>query len=124
MLDLILFCGLPGSGKSTLAAMLCHSAHAADDYHPPGPFDPANLPQAHAQCIAAVEADMLRRATPIGVANTFSRDWERDAYRALAQRHGYRIHEIYVSGRHGSKSVHNVPESTIARMRERFEVDL
>ena len=45
-------------------------------------------------------------------------------YFDLASTYGYRVVSLIVENRHGSKNVHNVPEETLEKMRNRFEVKL
>jgi len=60
----------------------------------------------------------------IVVHNTFTADWEMDAYFDLARKHGYAIHTIIVENRHGSKNVHDVPQDSIKDQIKRFSVTL
>ena len=60
----------------------------------------------------------------IVVCNTFSQEWEMKDYFDLASTYGYRVVSLIVENRHGSKNVHNVPEETLEKMRNRFEVKL
>jgi malonyl CoA-acyl carrier protein transacylase len=56
--------------------------------------------------------------------NTFTREWEFEDYIKLAKQNGYRVHSIIVENRHDGKSVHGVPDETIQKMKDRFEVKL
>jgi hypothetical protein len=58
----------------------------------------------------------------IVVSNTFTQEWEMKPYFDLAKTHGYQVFSIIVENRHGSKNVHNCPQETIEKMRERFEI--
>ena len=60
----------------------------------------------------------------IVVHNTFTADWEMDAYFDLAREHGYAVHTIIVENRHGSKNVHDVPQDVVKAQIERFSVTL
>ena len=60
----------------------------------------------------------------IVVSNTFTKEWEMNEYFELAKQYGYMVFTIIVENRHGSKSVHNVPEATMGNMLNRFEVKL
>jgi hypothetical protein len=40
------------------------------------------------------------------------------------QQYGYKVVSLIVENRHGSKNVHDCPEETVERMRNRFEISL
>jgi predicted kinase len=126
--DLVLLRGVSGAGKTTLAKMISIANEvAADDYFDEfcgGEFDPAKLKAAHEWCQKYTEGLMGHGATPVVIHNTFTRDWEMDAYYALAKKYGYRVHTMIVENRHGSKSVHGVPEDKVEQMKDRFEIKL
>jgi hypothetical protein len=42
----------------------------------------------------------------------------------LAQKYDYKVVSLIVENRHGNKSVHDVPDETIEKMKKRFEVSL
>ena len=46
------------------------------------------------------------------------------AYIDLAKKYGYQVTTLIVENRHGNRNVHNVPDETLDRMRQRFEVKL
>jgi hypothetical protein len=60
----------------------------------------------------------------IAVSNTFTQEWEMQTYVDLANKYGYQVTTLIVENRHGNKNVHNVPDETLDRMRNRFEVKL
>ena len=128
MKDLILVRGVSGAGKTTLAELIADHVFSADDYfydlEGNYDFDPSRLRDAHMYCEERTECEMERGTTPIAVANTFTRKWEMDAYFKLAERYGYRVSTVIVENRHGGKSVHGVPDTTIDKMKTRFEVEL
>ena len=124
---LFLFRGLPGAGKSTTASRLLDHHVAADEYFDlflGGRFDSGKLPNAHKWCQGRVEAWMEKGILKIGVHNTFTRPREMREYFQLASRYDYDVVSMIVENRHNGESVHNVPEDTIQRMRERFNVEL
>lgn len=119
MSHLYIIRGLPGSGKSTLGEKLCPgTSYAADDFHPSGPFNPANLPAAHAQCLAVV-TDILQHRD-VAVCNTFTRLSEMAPYTRFCSANGHTFSVIHCETGPW-KSIHNVPASTISAMRKRWE---
>lgn len=153
MKKLIILRGLPGSGKTTLADFLVGTldsdvsdvrAFAADDYFYTGngeyEFDKDQIHFAHLSCQQNVEIAMIdgvkvhedyvngdRQYEPISIVivhNTSTAPKELKPYMELAERYGYEVTSLIVENRHGNKSVHNVPDETLSRMRDRFEVKL
>jgi predicted kinase len=127
MKQIILFRGLPGSGKSTLAESLCEEVWSADQYfekHGEYLFDPTRIKDAHQWCQAHVEKSMSDGVNKIGVANTFTQEWEMKHYFDLAKKYKYRISTIIVENRHGSENLHGVPVDKIEMMEDRFEIKL
>ena len=128
--------GLPGSGKSTFANTITNefSVCEADKffYDKEGNynFDANKLSQAHKWCKEQVEIRMKDNQINeqfyphIVVSNTFTKEWEMNEYFELAKQYGYMVFTIIVENRHGSKSVHNVPEATMGNMLNRFEIKL
>ena len=132
MKQLILLRGLPGSGKSTLAKQLvgdkdyCHKE--ADMYFVDRDgnykFDPTKIKDAHAWCKSEIEFAMKYEHTPVVVSNTFTQEWEMDAYFEMAKEFGYQVHSIIVENRHGGMNLHGCPEDKKEQMRNRFEIEL
>lgn len=132
MKELILLRGIPGSGKSTLAKMLvgdkdyCHKE--ADMYFIDGDgnykFEPSKIKEAHAWCKEEIEFAMKYEHSPVVVSNTFTQEWEMDAYYELAAKYGYRVHSIIVENRHGGINEHGVPEDKLQIMKDRFNIKL
>ncbi len=127
MKQIVLFRGLPGSGKSSLAESLCKEVYSADQFFEQSGeylFDASKIKVAHAWCQAHVEYAMDVEVPIIGVANTFTQDWEMKPYFDLAKKYGYRISTVIVENRHGSENVHEVPLDKIEQMEDRFEIQL
>ena len=129
---LYLLRGLPGSGKSTLAKNLGALFFEADMYFLEGneyKFNPLKLKDAHAWCQNQVRISMKNAnggmtPTRIAVANTFTQEWEMEAYYKLAEEFGFTVFSIIVENRHGGVNQHNVPEDKLELMKNRFEIKL
>lgn len=137
MKTVIILRGLPGSGKTTMATTIAAMAdpHLAveiccmDDYFINSitgkyEFDARDIPLAVEYC-----KDKFRKAIDdetdlIIVANTATREFEFKDYKAEAEKHGYTVHCVIVENRHGNKTVHNVPQAMLDKMRNRFKVQL
>lgn len=126
MKSLVLLRGLPGAGKSTLAELISNFNIAADDY--PGLYDggfhPELLGVAHQMCQDVVMKWMEDGIEKIVVHNTLTTVPEMDPYYELAEKYDYVVHSVIVENRHSGVSVHNVPETAIQRMEERFVIQL
>lgn len=141
-MNLYLIRGLPGSGKSTFAHELADAFYAmhreadmffylipdrpsgtiifGDEYR----FDASKLHQAHTWCKESVEYGMEEGCEDIVVSNTFTTEKELKPYLELAEKYGYTVTTMIIENRHGNSSVHNVPEETMTKMRNRFSVKL
>ena len=128
---LYLLRGLPGAGKSTLAKQLigdrdyCHKeadmyfVDAKGNYN----FNPSLLKDAHAWCQEEVEFLMKYEHT-IAVSNTFTQEWEMEAYYKLAEQYGYKVFSIIVENRHEGVNQHGVPADKLEQMKNRFQIKL
>ena len=129
MNNLILVRGVSGAGKSTIAPMFKNAVLVStDDFfldeYGEYVFDANSLVINHQFCQLAVSMMMKDEEELIVVHNTFTADWEMDAYFDLAREHGYAVHTIIVENRHGSKNVHDVPQDVVKAQIERFSVTL
>jgi hypothetical protein len=62
--------------------------------------------------------------SPVVVSNTFTQEWEMDAYFELAEKYGYQTSCLIVENRHGGVNTHGCPDDKIEQMRNRFEIKL
>ena len=126
---LIIARGLPGSGKSSFASAIApsYSICTADDYHmKDGVYDwkPENVANAHKKCQEKCETMMKVGFKKIVVANTSTTADELQPYYNLAKTYGYTVFSIIVENRHNGVNIHNVPETTLTKMKNRFDVKL
>lgn len=132
MKELILLRGLPGSGKSTFAKTLGGIHIEADQYFMRNgvyEFDASQLKNAHNYCQSQTRAWMSHNGEQIStdkviVSNTFTQEWEMDAYFELAEEFGYQVFSLIVENRHGGVNEHGVPEDKLEQMKNRFEIKL
>lgn len=132
MKKLFLVRGLPGSGKSTFAKALGGINIEADQYFMVDGkynFDASKLKLAHNYCQSQTQIwmrcnDPQINVNRIVVSNTFTQEWEMEAYYQLAAKYGYQVFSIIVENRHNGVNEHGVPEEKIEQMRNRFEIKL
>jgi hypothetical protein len=60
----------------------------------------------------------------IAVSNTFTQEWEMEAYYEMAKQYGYTVFSVIIENRHGGVNQHGVPEDKLQMMKDRFEVKL
>jgi predicted kinase len=128
MRNLVLIRGLPGSGKSTFARQALEDLSHMNPVHWETDmffetdegyvFDPKRLGEAHQWCQDHVRASLVNSKCVI-VANTFSRVWEMQPYIDMAAE--FKAHLLVAKLNTDFGNIHNVPESTIERMRDRWE---
>jgi predicted kinase len=132
---LFLVRGIPGSGKSTFAKHIWNEYAVCEadkffhnketgEYN----FDASRLKEAHEWCRNEVETRMKdHQVNPqyypeIVVSNTFTQEWEMQAYIDLAKKYGYQVTTLIVENRHGGVNIHGVPDDTLEKMKKRFEI--
>ena len=124
---LFLIRGLPGAGKTSFAHSITPHVVSADDYFTDADgnyeFNLLLLSKAHEWCFHQVDK-LLSRGNTVAVANTFTREWEMENYFNLAKEYQIPVFAVIVENRHGSESIHDVPQDAIDRMRKRFQVKL
>jgi len=128
MKELYLLRGLPGSGKSTLAKSISDVHYEADMYFVNADgeyvFNPALLKDAHNWCQNMTRIAMEYNTPKVVVSNTFTQEWEMEAYYKLAEDYGYVVFSLVVENRHGGINEHGVPEEKLEQMKNRFEIKL
>jgi len=128
MKNLIILRGLPSSGKTTFSNLLETKAIcSADDWHyRKGMYDWKfeNNSTAHNWCQRKCERFMKKDVPKIVVVNTNTTEKEFEPYIELANKYGYLVFSVILEKRHDGMNDHNVPETTIEKMRERFDIKL
>ena len=129
--------GLPGSGKTHLASSMKATNSnmavvSADDYFMKDgayQFDPRDLPQAHACCIARF-LEHISAGKNVVVDNVHSRIWEYQNYITIALLFGYEVSVLEIEcpdqetlERFQARNVHGVPLFSMERMWTRWEYD-
>jgi predicted kinase len=128
MKELYLLRGLPGSGKSTLAKSISDVHYEADMYFVNADgvyvFNPALLKDAHNWCQTMTQIAMEYNTPKVVVSNTFTQEWEMEAYYKLAEDYGYVVFSLVVENRHSGINEHGVPFDKLEQMKNRFEIKL
>lgn len=132
-MKMILVRGLPGSGKSTIARQLqdVMNMHLEADMYFMNDgnyeFDMAKLGRAHDWCQETARSWLHNGKTfdqdrGVIVSNTFTTIKELRPYFNIAKEFNIVPNVILAQGNFGN--VHNVPEETLKRMRDRFVYDI
>lgn len=128
-MKLILIRGLPGSGKSTLASILAKSIGAkhyeADQYfiQEDGSYkwSADKIRHAHEWCQKST-LNELTLGNSVIVSNTFTTKSELQPYLEIAKQFNIVPTVILMQNEYGS--IHDVPNSTIEKMKNRFQYDI
>ena len=125
--SLILIRGIPGSGKSTLAKQIQQAEKKfliveADQYFIDSNenyvYNKSKIKEAHKWC-QQLAIEWMQSGYSVIVANTFIRKWEMQPYTKIANELKIPITIIITQGEF--QNIHDVPQSTIERMKAQFE---
>lgn len=131
--SLILLRGLPGSGKTTLAKILSENntypVFSVDDYFTNEKtgeyiFNFQDNHLAYKQCEELTKDAMQQQLSKIFVHNTFTIDWELEAYFKLAAKFNYSLFVVTVENYHHNKNTHEVSDEQLQKMAEKYKVKL
>ena len=129
---LFLITGAAGAGKSTLAEKLQDASPSyiepiaeiweADEFwyilgKGEYAFNPRLLWKAHKWCQDQVKK-VMEKGVNLIVSNTNVKPSDRKAYFQMADEYGYKV--VYIHLKTQFKSIHDVPEDTVMRMRENY----
>lgn len=130
-MKLVIIRGLPGSGKSTLAGKFVKNCpevwehFEADmffiDFDGIYTFVPSDIKAAHHWCRSETRR-ALQHGYNVVVSNTFTTKWEIQPYFDIASEFDIIPEVILLQNDYGS--VHDVPEETLEKMKNRFEYDI
>ena len=118
--------GLPGSGKTSFAKSLNLNFFEADHYFEKfnnGKFDHKLLKKAHQYCYDLVKKE-LENGRSVIVSNTMTSEEEVLEYYSLAKELNVKFVSVILENRHNGESIHNVPISSIEKMKKRFHIKL
>ena len=118
--------GLPGSGKTSFAKSLNLQFFEADQYFEKfndNKYDFKLLKKAHQYCYQSVKEE-LENGKSVIVSNTMTSQKEVKEYQDLAKKLNVKFVSVILENRHNGKSIHDVPISSIQRMKERFDIKL
>jgi predicted kinase len=125
---LVIIRGIPGSGKTSFAKLISKAICSADDYYMDrnGNYNwsPDTIVKAHKWCQKKCDMFLKKGITPVIVANTSTTKKELKPYYAIAEKYGYKVFSVIVENRHDGKNIHGVPEETIKRMTDKFDIKL
>jgi predicted kinase len=120
------FRGLPGSGKTSFAKSLNLKFFEADQYFEKfndNIYDFKLLKKAHQYCYLSVKEE-LENGRSVIVSNTMTSEEEVLEYYSLAKELNVKFVSVILENRHNGESIHNVPISSIEKMKKRFHIKL
>ena len=120
------FRGLPGSGKTSFAKSLNLKFFEADQYFEKfndSKYDFKLLKKAHQYCYQSVKEE-LENGRSVIVSNTMTSEEEVLEYYSLAKELNVKFLSVILENRHNGESIHNVPISSIEKMKKRFHIKL
>lgn len=121
-MKLTIYRGIPGSGKSTQAYKENDIVVEADVFfildNDEYVYDISKSSDAHMLCRGIVCKHLYSKKN-VAVANTFINQEQIDPYIDIAERYGAKIEVVECSG--SFKSIHNVPDSIIEKMKNAWE---
>ena len=120
------FRGLPGSGKTSFAKSLNLKFFEADQYFEKfndNKYDFKLLKKAHQYCYQSVKEE-LENGRSVIVSNTMTSEEEVLEYYSLAKELNVKFVSVILENRHNGESIHNVPISSIEKMKKRFDIKL
>jgi len=120
------FRGLPGSGKTSFAKSLNLKFFEADQYFEKfndNKYDFKLLKKAHQYCYQSVKEE-LENGKSVIVSNTMTSQKEVKEYEDLAKKLNVKFVSVILENRHNGESIHNVPISSIEKMKKRFHIKL
>lgn len=120
------FRGLPGSGKTSFAKSLNLKFFEADQYFEKfndNKYDFKLLKKAHQYCYQSVKEE-LENGRSVIVSNTMTSEEEVLEYYSLAKELNVKFVSVILENRHNGESSHNVPISSIEKMKKRFHIKL
>lgn len=129
--NVVIVRGVAGSGKSTFADLLAKGQGGkiveADKYAYKGNeyvWKAEELPTYHKLAMAEFE-NHLKNGEDLVIVSNVSAKWKDfKFYYNKAVEYGYQVTSLVVENRNNTKSIHNVPDETIQRMRENFHVQV
>lgn len=122
---LLIIRGAPGAGKSTIATALIN-ARLFDNYVEADSyfmrdgkyeFSISYIGEAHDYCFNEAN-ELMKRGRSIIISNTNTRKKDYQKYLDLAEKYGYNIQVMTLQG--PWKSEHDVPETTVKKMKARL----
>ena len=119
--------GLPGSGKSTVAELFNGYVCTTDDYFMVDGeyvFDPSKIGEYHQKNFEKCLSYFKNGVPRVILANTSTQEWEFERYVEEAKKYGYTVFSLIVENRHGGKNSHGVPDESLQKMEDRFEIKL